>query len=212
MLIIWGRPNSHNVKKVVWAAEEAGMLYERRDIGGSFGYTDAYLAMNPNKLVPTIDDHGFILWESNAILRYLASQYAGELWPTDLQIRASADRWMDWSQASLQPAFLTGVFWGFYRTPPHLRDWAAIGKSMELCTQYFRLLDQVLSNQSFLAGEMLTLADISAGTALYRYFELDLERPHLPNVQAWYQRLSQRAAYQEHVMVPFSELRGRLDY
>lgn len=215
MLKVWGRRSSFNVQKVLWLVGELGLEHEHIPAGGGFGISDTpdFLALNPHGRVPLMDDNGTIVWESHAILRYLAARYGKpHFWSEDPGRQSKADRWMDWSQTSLQPAFLTGVFWGFYRTPPALRDWPAIEKSMGLCSQYFRLLDQVLSDQPFLAGETLTLADIPAGTALYRYFELDMERPHLPNVQAWYQRLSQRAAYQEHVMVPFGELRGRLDY
>ena len=119
---------------------------------------------------------------------------------------------MDWSATSLQPDFLNGVFWGYYRTPEAQRDWSAIDKSLARCTEHFQLLDGVLSAQSFLASDRLTLADIPAGTSLYRYFGLDIEHPEVPNVTAWYQRLQQRSAYREHVMIPFAELRGRLDY
>ena len=119
---------------------------------------------------------------------------------------------MDWSQTALQPDFLMGVFWGFYRTPDAQRDWPAINKSVARSADHFRLLDRVLSTRPFLAGERLSLADIPAGTALYRYFELDIERPAVPHVTAWYRRLQERPAYREHVMLPFAELRGRLDY
>jgi glutathione S-transferase len=119
---------------------------------------------------------------------------------------------MDWSATSLQPDFLNGIFWGYYRTPEAQRDWPAIDKSLARCTEHFQLLDGILSSQPFLAGERLTLADIPAGTSLYRYFELDIEQPDLPSVSAWYERLQQRPAYREHVMIPFTELRGRLDY
>lgn len=215
MLKVWGRRSSFNVQKVLWLVGELGLVHEHIPAGGSFGirHTAEFLAMNPHGRVPLVDDDGTIVWESHAILRYLAARHGRPaFWSEDPGRRSNADRWMDWSQASLQPAFLTGVFWGFYRTPPEQRNEAAIEKSLALCTQYFRLLDQVLSNQPFLAGDSLTLADIPAGTTLYRYFELEIERPSLPNVEAWYERLQQRSAYQEHVMIPFDELRGRLDY
>lgn len=215
MLKVWGRRSSFNVQKVLWLVGELGHAHEHIPAGGSFGIKDAaeFLAMNPHGRVPLIDDNGTIVWESHAILRYLAARHGrADFWSEDPGRQSLADRWMDWSQTSLQPAFLTGVFWGFYRTPPEQRNGAAIDKSLALCTRYFRLLDQVLSNQPFLAGDSLTLADIPAGTTLYRYFELEIERPSLPNVEAWYARLQQRSAYREHVMIPFDELRGRLDY
>ena len=118
---------------------------------------------------------------------------------------------MDWSQTRLQPDFLNGVFWGFYRTPERLRDRAAIARSLACCAADFRLLDQVLSDRAYLGGEAISLADIPAGTALYRDFELDIERPSVPNVEAWYRRLQERPAYRARVMLPFDELRGRLD-
>lgn len=202
MLTIWGRPNSHNVKKVVWAAEEAGILYERRDIGGTFGFTDAYLAMNPNRLIPTIDDHGFILWESNAILRYLASQYAGELWPTDLQIRASADRWMDW-QFSFASA-LFPAFWGLVRTAPADRDMAAIAASAKHAGDMMAILDAELARRPWLSGDDFGIGDIPMGTYANSWFTLDIERPDRPHVAAWYEKLKARPGYANNVMIPLT--------
>ncbi len=215
MLTVWGRRNSFNVQKVMWLIGELGLAHRHVAAGGDFGLNDtaAFLAMNPNGRVPLIDDDGTTVWESHAILRYLAARHGqAGFWSEDPRVRSLADRWMDWTQTSLQPAFLTGVFWGYYRTPPALRDAVRIEHSVDLCAQYFQVLDQVLSAQPFLAGDRLTLADIPAGTHLYRYFELDIRRPHLPHVEAWYARLAARPAYREHVMVPFGELRGRLDY
>lgn len=149
----------------------------------------------------------------NAILRYLAAQFSrGDLWPEDPAARSRLDGWMDWSQTALQPTFLTGVFWGYYRTPEAQRVGPAIHKSLNRCANYFRLLDGILATFPFLTGDRLSLADIPIGTSLCRYFELDIERPRLPNVAAWYQRLQQRPAYRENVMIPFAEVRGRLDY
>ncbi|MDF3835445.1 glutathione S-transferase [Cupriavidus basilensis] len=215
MLKVWGRRSSFNVQKVLWLIGELNLPHQHIPAGGSFGVngTPEFLAMNPHGKVPVIDDNGTVIWESHSILRYLAATYGSPgFWVEDAGQRSNADRWMDWSQTTLQPAFLTGVFWGFYRTPPALRDWSRLNKSIEQCAQHFQLLDRVLSDRPFLAGDSLTLADIPAGTNLYRYFELEIERPDLPNVQAWYERLRQRPAYRQHVMVPFDELRGRLDY
>lgn len=170
--------------------------------------------MNPHGRVPVIkDDDGTVVWESHSILRYLSARHGqSDFWSDGPVQRSQADRWMDWSQTSLQPAFLSGVFWGFYRTPEAQRDTHAIEKNISECAQYFELLDQVLSGQPFLGGESLTLADIPAGTHLYRYFALDIPRPHIPHVEAWYQRLQEREAYRQHVMIPFEELFGRLEY
>jgi glutathione S-transferase len=215
MLKVWGRRNSFNVQKVMWLIGELELAHEHIPAGGSFGGLDApsFRTMNPHGRLPVIADGETVVWESHAILRYLAARYdEGGFWRAEAAERARVDGWMDWSQTALQPDFLMGVFWGFYRTPDAQRDWPAINKSMARCAEHFRLLDRVLATRPFLTGEGVSLADIPAGTALYRYFELDIERPAVPHVTAWYRRLQERPAYREHVMLPFEELRGRLDY
>src|SRR5712692_5896173 len=138
MLSIWGRNNSVNVQKPLWCCEEMGVQYERMDAGGTFGVvnTPQYRNLNPNGLVPTIEDDGFVLWESNAIVRYLAAKHsAGNLYPDDLTQRADSDRWMDWMR-QVDPA-MTPVFWGLIRTPPEKRDMALIADSAEKVGQQF---------------------------------------------------------------------------
>jgi len=158
-------------------------------------------------------DEDTIVWESHAILRYLAARHgAAKFWSDDPAVRARVDGWMDWSQTALQPDFLIGVFWGFYRTPEDKRNWPAIRGSLARCASHFGRLERLLEGRTFLLGEALTLADITAGTSLYRYFELEIERPQLPQVERWYRTLQQRPAFAEHVMIPFAELHGRLDY
>ena len=215
MLKIWGRRSSFNVQKVLWLAGELGLAHEHIPAGGSFGRLDepSFRDLNPHGRVPVLQDGDLAVWESQTILRYLAARYGqGRFWSDDPAARAPIDGWMDWSQTALQPDFLNGVFWGYYRTPEAQRDWPAVRKSIGRCSRHFRLLDSVLATRPFLGGDRLSLADIPAGTALYRYFELDIERPDVPNVAAWYRRLQDRPAFREHVMVPFDELRGRLDY
>jgi glutathione S-transferase len=215
MIKIWGRRSSFNVQKVLWLVGELGLAHEHVPAGGSFGRLDepAFRSLNPHGRVPVLQDGDGAVWESHAILRYLAAQYSpGRFWAADPARRARIDGWMDWSQTALQPAFLTGVFWGYYRTPEAQRNEPAIRNSLDRCAGYFRLLDSMLAMQPFLMGDTLSLADIPVGTHLYRYFELDIERPSLPHLEAWYRRLQQRPAYCEHVMIPFGELRGRLDY
>jgi glutathione S-transferase len=154
--------------------------------------------MNPHGRVPVIDDDGTVVWESHTILRYLAATYGGgRFWADDAGERSRAERWMDWSQTVLQPDFLMGVFWGFYRTPEPQRNWPAIRDKIARCARHFQLLDRLLAQQPYLAGAALSLADI--------------ERPSVPNVTAWYRRLQERPAYRRHVMLPFGELYGRLD-
>jgi len=213
MLKVWGRRSSFNVQKVMWLIGELGLEHQHIDAGGRFGGLDtsAFLAMNPHGRVPVIQDGDATVWESHAILRYLAARHgAGHFWSGDLAVRAVVDGWMDWSQTSLQPDFLVGVFWGFYRTPEDKRNWPAIRASLARCVRHFEKLERLLERRSFLLGDALTLADITAGTSLYRYFELEVERPPLPQVERWYRTLAQRAAFRDHVMIPFEELRGRL--
>jgi glutathione S-transferase len=215
MLTVFGRRSSFNLQKVMWLVGELAIEHRHIEAGGQFGGLDTpqFVAMNPHGRVPVIDDGGTIVWESHAILRYLAARYgSGRFWSEDAGERSQADRWMDWSQTALQLDFLMGVFWGFFRTPEAERDWPAIRAKVARCAGHFRLLDQMLADRRFLGGDALTLADIPAGTCLYRYFELDIERPSVPNVEAWYGRLRERRAFREHVMVPFAELRGRLAY
>jgi glutathione S-transferase len=215
MLKVWGRRNSINVQKVMWTLGELTIPHEHIDAGGPFGGldTDAFGAMNPNRRVPVIDDGGTIVWESHAIVRYLAAKYgAGTLWLEDHGARARSDMWMDWVTADLQPAFIGGVFWSFYRTPEEQRNWPVIRQGIARSAILFRMLDRQLEGKSFVAGDMPTIGDIAAGTQLYRYFELEIDRPELPNVTAWYERLKARPAYREHVMVPFDELKGRLAF
>ena len=215
MLKVWGRRSSFNVQKVMWLVGELGLEHQHIDAGGSFGGLDTpdFLAINPHGRVPVIREGAATIWESHAILRYLAARHGtGPLWSSDPADRAVVDGWMDWSQTALQPDFLNGVFWGFYRTPEDKRNWPAINAALARCATDFAKLERLLEDRTFLLGDALTLADITAGTSLYRYFELEIERPVLPQVERWYRVLQQRPAYRAHVMIPFGELRGRLDY
>jgi glutathione S-transferase len=160
-----------------------------------------------------LEDGDLVVWESHAILRYLAAARAPDrFWPATPAARSHVDRWMDWSQTSLQADVLGGLFWGFFRTPPALRNQAAIDLSVAACARHFRLLDDWLATRAFLCGEDFSLADIPAGALLYRYFELEIERPRAPHVEAWYRRLQARPAYRARVMVGFEDLRGRLAF
>ena len=215
MLTIWGRRSSFNLQKVMWLVGELGIEHRHIEAGGAFGGLDTpeFRAMNPHGKVPVIDDDGTTVWESHTILRYLAARYgARSFWSPSAADRSQAERWMDWSQTILQPDFLVGVFWGFYRTPEPQRDLAAIRTKVARCTAHFRLLNEILADRPFLAGDRLSLADIPAGTALYRYSGLEIEHPSVPHVEAWYRRLQDRPAYRDHVMVPFGELYGRLEF
>ena len=215
MLKVWGRRNSLNVQKVMWAIGELGLPHEHIDAGGPFGGldTEEFGALNPNRRVPVIEDNGTVIWESHAIVRYLAAAYGqGTLWPTEPLARALADQWTDWTLADLQPAFIGGVFWNFYRTPEAQRNWPLIRQGIARSAILFKLLDRHLEGRAFVAGDAFTFGDIPAGAQLFRYFELEIDRPSLPNVEAWYARLRDREAYRTHVMVPFDDLYGRLQY
>jgi glutathione S-transferase len=206
MLRIWGRNNSVNVQKPLWLCEEIGLAYERIDAGGSFGVvnTPQYRNLNPNGLVPTIEEDGFVLWESNTILRYLAAKHsAGTLWPDDLRIRAEADRWMDWQNTTFWPAFRP-LFWNLVRTPPDQRDIDAMEESRLLSVEILGYLDAHLKNRAFIAGDMLTMGDIPMGCAIWRWVSVPIERPDFPNLQRWFDTLCQREPYKKIVMLPIS--------
>ncbi|MCY1263305.1 Glutathione S-transferase GstB [compost metagenome] len=205
MLKIWGRKNSSNVRKALWCAEEAGLAYERVEAGGAFGVVNEpeYRAKNPNGLVPMIEDGDFVLWESNAIVRYLVAKYAPQFQPVDLQLRASADRWMDWTTSSFAGPFRT-VFWGTLRTPPEQRDEAAIAAALAECGRLLAIPERTLATQPYLSGEHFGMGDIPLGSFIYAWFEMPIQRPQLPYLEAWYGRLQQRPAYRKAVMTPLT--------
>jgi glutathione S-transferase len=202
-----GRANSSNVMKVVWLLEELHLPYRREDCGGAFGGTNTpeYLAMNPNGTVPTlVEADGFVLWESNAILRYLCAANApeSEMWPGgDLRARASIDRWMDWEGATLARS-QSVVFQGLVRTPPERRDMAAIGSAVSATARLWTILDGILARVTYVAGPVFTLADIPLGVQVHRWFFFPVDKPELPYLRAWYDRLLQRPAYRDHCAGP----------
>jgi glutathione S-transferase len=206
MLKIWGRNTSINVQKVMWAIGELGIPYERIDVGGPFGknHEPAYLAMNPNGLVPTLEEDDFILWESNSIVRYLAAKFgAGTLEPKDLRARASASRWMDW-QLSVTAPTIHPLFWGLVRTPPEQRDHAKINEAKDKTTATMKILDAQLGKAAFVAGDTFSMGDIPVALTAYRYRRLVPDRSGLDNLERWYGGIEQRPAFKEHVLaIPF---------
>ena len=206
MLEIWGRKNSFNVQKVLWCCEELDVPYQRHDAGGKFGGTDReeYLQRNPTGLVPTIADGGLTLWESNSIVRYLAASYgSGSLWPEDPAERALADKWMDFQLGTLFPAFKDALI-GLVRTAPEDRDPAKIDAAVRATADVIPILDAQLQDNDYVAGSSLTMGDVALGSLLYRWFELEIDRPDLPALRAWYDRLADRPAFQKTVMVSFA--------
>jgi len=204
MLKIYGRRTSGNVMKPLWLADELGLEYEQIDIGGPFGGNDQpeYLAINPMGLVPTIDDDGFVMWESNAITRYLAAKYGqGTLWPDDPRARATADTWMDWKLTAIN-AMMRPIFWGYVRTRPEDRDMAEIAAAVEQGNKFWAMLDRHLADRKYIAGDTLTMGDIPLGPQAFRWFTLVEDRPPLPHFEAWYQRLTERPAFRKNCMNP----------
>ena len=210
MLRIWGRANSVNVQKVLWCCGELGLPFERIDAGMAFGQvnTPEYRAMNPNGRVPTLVDDGFVLWESNAILRYLALREAERaptgpahtLYPTGAQHRARVERWLDWTLATLQPAERP-LFWGLVRTAPEARDMAEIAAAARATAAAWQVVEgQLAHGQPFIEGKTFTLADIVLGAYVRRWFGIAVpERPELPALAAWYLRLEERPAFQQYL-------------
>ncbi|HTX50732.1 MAG TPA: glutathione S-transferase [Caulobacteraceae bacterium] len=214
MITLWGRPNSINVQKVLWALDELSLEFEHIDAGGEAGGLDdpAFRAMNPHGRVPVLKDGETAIWESHSIVRYLCAAYgAGRLSPIDLGERAGAEAWMDWTLATLQPA-ISGLFWACYRTPAAQRDARRIEGLEADSGQAVTALERRLAARPFLAGDAFSMADIPAGVLVHRYFELDIARPSVPAVVAWRARLAARPAYAHRAMRPFGELFGRLAF
>jgi glutathione S-transferase len=201
MLKVWGRKTSSNVQKVMWAIGDLGLEHERVDVGGPFGKNKeaAYLAMNPNGLVPTLEDGDAMIWESNSIVRYLATKYgAGKLEPADLKTRALASQWMDWQLSVAGPA-IGPAFLGLIRTPPEKRDAAAIAASQQKTIEAMKMFDANLSKRAYAAGENFSMGDIPVGIMAYRYWQLVPDRPKLANLERWYKQIEQRPGFRNHV-------------
>ena len=203
MLKVWGRKNSSNVRKVLWCAEELALPYEREEAGGAFGVVDSpqYRALNPNGRVPMIEDGDFVLWESNAIVRYLAARYGSDTswYQRDVCVRAQADKWMDWTTSTFAGPF-RDLFWGMLRTPAEQQDWVLINGASKTCAELLSIVDQALSEKPYLSGDEIGMGDIPLGSFIYAWFEMPIERPSMPNLEAWYERLKLRPCYRGAVM------------
>lgn len=204
MLKLWGNADSVNVQKVMWCCEEMGVPYERINAAKHYGVIDTpeYLAMNPNGLVPTIDDDGYVVWESNAIIRYLAAKHApGSLWPLDVRARADADRWLDWAQSTLWPTMVP-LFRAIMRTPSALQDPAKIEVARLESFEVLSILDAHLARHTYVGGDVFTMGDIAVGCGVWRWMVLPIERPPLVHLQRWFELLAERPAYRNVVMQP----------
>ncbi len=202
--VLWGRTTSSNVMKVIWLLEELALPYERIDAGLSFGRNDTpeYRAMNPTGLVPTLQEGDFSLWESNAILRYLCNALPAEapFYPRAPQLRADVDRWLDCQQTQGRPQ--TTVFQTMVRVPPEKRDMAACAQAVVDAGRIWGFLEPLLARHPFICGDAPSIADIAWGVHVHRWFVLDIDRPALPHLRAWYDRLLARPAYAEHIARP----------
>ena len=206
MMKLWGRLSSINVQKAVWALDEAGAAYERIDAGGAFGIvqTPDYELLNPNRLVPTLEDDGFALWESNAIVRYVAARYSeAGLWPATAQARADADRWMDWQATTATPA-MRDAFWQLVRLKKDERDSGTIAKSVEASERIAVILDGAVAGKPYLAGDTFSVADIALGAHAHRWLNLPIDRPALPALEAWYGRIRPRPGARQALILPLT--------
>ncbi|MEL6126613.1 MAG: glutathione S-transferase [Pseudomonadota bacterium] len=215
MIEIWGRRDSFNVQKVLWLAAEIGLEHRSIPAGGEAGRLDdpEFTALTPHHKVPVLRDGEVAVWESHAILRYLAARYGGpDWWSVAAAERARVDGWLDWTATRLQPDFLSGVFWGGYRTPEAERDRPRLKQAIVATGRNMALLDRMLAGRKWMLGSRPCLADIAIGTHLYRYFEMPLERPDLPHLRRRYDHLCTRDSYRTTVCVPFDHMEGRLAY
>lgn len=195
----------------MWCVAELGLAHYRHDVGHRYGGNDTpdFLAMNPNGTVPVLrDGEGEPLWESGAILRYLAGRYGeGAFWPSDLAARAGVDKWAEWAKLNVAVNFTVPIFWRLVRTASQRRDPAAIALAVVALGRCLDVAEARLARHAFLAGEAFTLADVQFGHVLYRYFDVAIERPDHPAIRRYYEGLTARPAYREHVMVSYEELR-----
>ncbi|CUH68057.1 Glutathione S-transferase GstB [Thalassovita gelatinovora] len=206
---LWGRTTSVNVQKVLWTLEELGLDYDRLDAGGAFGGLDTaeYAALNPTRRVPTLLDGELVIWESNVIVRYLARAYGdGTLAGATAAETARADMWMEWFQNNPYSDFIA-LFYQTVRLPQSQRDPAALDRAVKGLTDHFRVLDAHLSDRPYVAGDRFSMGDITVGASLWRYYRMDFDRPALPALAEYYDRLGQRAAYRSTVMTSYDSLR-----
>ena len=208
-ITVYGRNTSSNVQIVMWALAELGLEHERLDYGGAFGRTDEaeFRAINPMGLVPAITDGDVTMFESAAILRYLAARYGDDsFWPKDPAQRASLDQWAEWGKSTFSKALIYEVFWHLVRTPKAQRDPEKLAASVAGLASLAHVAEQQLSRNAFIASDNFTFADIAFGHALFRYYSLDFNRVATPKMDAYYRELMHRPAFKRHVMVDYSSL------
>jgi glutathione S-transferase len=207
-ITIWGRANSVNVQKVLWSLHELDLAFERVDAGMAFGKTrePEYLAMNPNGRVPTLVDGDFVLWESNSIMRYFVLAYRPQsaLYPQAPKLRASVDRWLDWTLSTLQPVERP-VFWALVRTPVEERNMAAIQKDADAAAAQWHLVDAYLGASRFIASDAFTLADIALGAYARRWYGVEgITKPTFAHLDRWFAEISTRPGFVRYIAPPMS--------
>jgi glutathione S-transferase len=206
MITVWGRANSTNVIKVLWLCEELNLPFTRKDVGGQFGglRTPEFLALNPNGVIPVIEDNDVVVWESHSVLRYLAQKYGSSaFYPDEPAARSHVERWLDWHISTLAPA-LNPVFIALYRTPPEKLDRAALDAMIERLSAAMAQLESHLSTHPFIAGASFSIADVAFGNSVWRWFAFPIERPQLPHLEEWQARISDRSGYRKYVAQPLS--------
>ncbi|PWC12608.1 glutathione S-transferase family protein [Brenneria corticis] len=211
MIQVWGRKTSSNVQALMWCLGELGLDYNRYDIGHKYGGNDTpeFLAMNPNGTVPVLrDGEGLPMWETGAILRYLAGKYGTNIfWPNDIEARAEIDKWGEWAKINIAMNFTAPVFWMVVRTAAKHRNEQALKKALQALHGKFDIAEEQIKKHGYLAGKAFSLADIQFGHILYRYFDINIERPSYPLIEKYYEELKKRPAFVEHVILSYEELR-----
>jgi glutathione S-transferase len=208
MLTIWGRENSANVKKVLWCAAELDLAFNAIPAGGPYGKNrdPAFLALNPNGLVPCMqdDENDLVLWESNTIVRYMAAKFGQDIWLlADASVRATAEKWMDWTLSTLAPA-LQPLYISLIRTPEEKRNKQLIEDSIQKCEALFDIAETALQKQPYFSGTAFGIGDIPIGCFAYNWFTLDIPRKPRTHLKTWYEAISARPAFQMRVMRPLS--------
>ncbi|MXN65946.1 glutathione S-transferase [Stappia sp. GBMRC 2046] len=211
MLTIWGRKTSSNVQAAMWCVAELGLPFTRHDVGHKYGGNDTpeFLTMNPNGTVPVLQDgDGEPIWETGAILRHLANRYApAPFWPSELEARTQIDKWTEWAKINIAAGFTVPIFWQVVRTAPKDRNEAAIKRGIDALGKKLDIAEARLASHAFLAGDDFTLADIQFAHVLFRYFDIEIDRPQHPSLRRYYDRMTERPAFREHVMVSYEDLR-----
>ena len=213
MITLWGRASSSNVQMVHWALLEFGVPFDRIDAGEGFGGLDSpeFLAMNPHGKIPVLQDGALTLFESCAILRYLAGAYGPQdAWPIDPAQRAVVDQWAEWAKQGPSNRFTGPIFWRVVRTPAARRDPAAIAGAIQRFETELRIAEDRLTEHAWLCGDRMTIGDMILGHVLFRYYDIDISRQDFPAVRAFYENLTSRSAYQQAVMLPYDELRDTI--